>query len=176
MIRFSNKNIQFATIQDIKELESLLNSAYRGETAKQGWTHEADLIAGEVRVNEEMIHSNLTYENSIVLKYVNVNNEIIGCVNLQKHENKIYLGMFSVSPLLQGSGIGKQILFAADEYALYLKCTAIYMTVIYLRTELIDWYKRNGYIETGERKPFIEDAVTGKHLQKLEFIVLEKTL
>jgi ribosomal protein S18 acetylase RimI-like enzyme len=176
MFNFSNNNIRYATLQDVTELESLLNSAYRGETAKQGWTHEANLIAGEVRVNEEMVLMNITTENSLVLKYVDDENKIIGCVNLQKLENKIYLGMFSVSPLLQGAGIGKQLLIAADEYARHLNSDCIYMTVISKRTELIDWYKRNGYVDTGKREPFNEDAITGKHLQQLEFMTLEKQL
>lgn len=55
----------------------------------------------------------------------------------------------------------------------YLQCTAIYMLVIAVRTELINWYIRHGYRDTGERKPFVEDNVTGKHLQPLEFMTLE---
>jgi hypothetical protein len=50
------------------------------------------------------------------------------------------------------------------------------MSVISVRKELIDWYKRHGYAETGERKPFVEDDLTGKHLQKLEFLILEKNI
>jgi ribosomal protein S18 acetylase RimI-like enzyme len=50
------------------------------------------------------------------------------------------------------------------------------MTVISVRTELIAWYKRHGYQETGEIQPFIEDAISGKHLQPLEFLFLEKRL
>jgi hypothetical protein len=45
-----------------------------------------------------------------------------------------------------------------------------------VRSELIDWYKRRGYRDTGERKPFIEDSLTGKHLQPLEFMVMEKII
>jgi ribosomal protein S18 acetylase RimI-like enzyme len=176
MVTFSNKNIYLATIDDIKELELLLNSAYRGDTAKQGWTHEANLIAGNVRVNDEMIRTNIKTEHSIVLKYINKEDTIIGCVNLQQHNEKLYLGMFSVSPLLQGGGIGKQLLIAADEYAKEKNCISIYMTVISLRTELIDWYKRNGYVDNGKREPFMEDGITGKHLQQLEFMTLEKQL
>ena len=78
--------------------------------------------------------------------------------------------------ILQKAGIGKQLLAAADEYALQQNCSSIYMTVITQRTELINWYNRHGYSDTGERKPFIEDDETGKHLQKLEFMVLEKNL
>jgi hypothetical protein len=48
--------------------------------------------------------------------------------------------------------------------------------VITVREELVNWYKRHGYVDTGERKPFEEDGVTGKHLQQLEFMVLEKSI
>lgn len=84
--------------------------------------------------------------------------------------------MFSVSPASQGGGIGKKLLLAAEDHAREVDCSMIYMTVISVRTELIDWYKRNGYVDTGERKPFTEDGLTGKHLQKLEFAVLEKMI
>jgi N-acetylglutamate synthase-like GNAT family acetyltransferase len=176
MFTFTNPNIHLATIQDAKQLETLLNTAYRGETAKLGWTHEADLIAGNVRVNEAMIMENLNTNNAVFLKYVNDNEEIIGCVNLKKIEEKLYLGMFGVQPTQQDSGIGKHLLIAAEEYASHVKSNTIYMTVISLRTELIDWYKTKGFRETGETQPFVEDAVTGNHLQQLEFMVLEKKL
>jgi ribosomal protein S18 acetylase RimI-like enzyme len=176
MTTLTNPNILIATLQDAKELETLLNTAYRGETAKLGWTHEADLIAGNVRVNEEMIIESCNAENAVFLKYVNEQNEIIGCVHLKQNEHKFYLGMFAVHPTQQGSGIGKQILLAAEEYAKYLGVNVIYMTVISLRTELINWYKAKGYKETGERLPFVEDEITGVHLQQLEFMVLEKKL
>ena len=84
--------------------------------------------------------------------------------------------MFSVSPKSQRFGIGKQLLKAAEEYARHLQCRVIYMTVIIAREELINWYKRYGYKDTGERKPFAEDGLTGKHLQPLEFMVLEKEI
>jgi ribosomal protein S18 acetylase RimI-like enzyme len=176
MSTFSNPNISLATIQDAKHLETLLNTAYRGETAKLGWAHEADLIAGNVRVNEAMVLESLNTNNAVFLKYVNDNAEIIGCVNLKQNEDKLYLGMFGVHPIQQGSGVGKQLLLAAEEYAAYLEITTIYMTVISLRTELINWYKTKGYKETGEKEPFVEDAITGTHLQELEFMMLEKIL
>ncbi len=84
--------------------------------------------------------------------------------------------MFSVSPQKQGAGIGKKILLVSEEYAKYLSCTIIYMSVISLRIELINWYKRYGYKDTGERKPFVEDSLTGKHLQPLEFMIMEKVI
>lgn len=172
---FQNQKISFATLADITAVKDLLNNAYRGEASKQGWTTEADLIAGDTRTNDELLKQVLEQAGSVILIYKE-EEKIIGCVNLQQQGSRLYLGMFSVSPQLQGAGIGKQLLQAAEAYALHIHCTAIYMSVISVRTELIDWYKRHGYIDTGERKPFAEDGVTGKHLQPLEFMILEKAL
>ena len=176
MSTFSNAHISLATYADITAITSLLNSAYRGENSKQGWTTEAHLIGGNIRTNEESLQQVMDSAGSVILKYLDTDQQIVGCVNLQQKNGKIYLGMFSVSPLLQGFGIGKQLLKAAEEYAVQLNVPAIFMQVISQRTELIDWYKRYGYQETGERIPFNEDGLTGKHLQPLEFMILEKTM
>ena len=171
---FSNIQIAAATVNDITAITALLNSAYRGESSKQGWTTEAHLIGGAVRTNESNLQQVMEQAGSIVLKYTDDKQKIIGCVNLQQKQNKIYLGMLSVAPQLQGAGIGKQLLKAAEEYAQQMQCIAVYMTVISVRTELINWYQRYGYAATGERNPFAEDGLTGNHLQPLEFMVMEK--
>jgi len=173
-MQFYDKNIQIALPKDVGALVKLLNNAYRGEASKKGWTTEAHLIGGEVRTDETSVLDVIGKEGSVMLKYSNDTGTIVGCVNLQKHLNKIYLGMFSVSPEQQGLGIGKKILNAAEEYAKENNTDAIYMTVISLRTELIEWYKRHGYVDTGKKQPFDEDGLTGNHLQPLEFIILEK--
>jgi len=176
MFSFSNPNISFATVADIAAIKDLLNNAYRGEASKQGWTTEADLISGDTRTDEAMLQQVIEQSGSVFLIYKDEQQKITGCVNLQEHDEKLYLGMFSVSPQLQGGGIGKKILQAAEEYACNLEKKAIYMSVISLRTELINWYMRHGYADTGERKPFVEDGLTGKHLKPLEFMILEKAL
>ncbi len=173
---FSDPNISIAGTPDIAALKDLLNSAYRGESSKQGWTTEAGLISGNTRTDDATLQEVIQRPGSVFLKYTDENQQVTGCVNLQQHDHKIYLGMFSVSPQLQGGGIGKQLLIASEEYARYLKCTAIYMTVISVRTELINWYERHGYKDTGERKPFAEDGLTGRHLRELEFMVMEKSI
>jgi len=174
--KFSNAAIAVATIADAAAITALLNSAYRGESSKQGWTTEAHLIAGDVRTKQTAVKEVIQQPASVILKYTNEQEEVTGCVNLQQHGDKIYLGMLSVSPQLQGAGIGKQLLKAAEEYALQVDCKAVYMTVISVRTELINWYERFGYKDTGERKPFIEDGESGTHLQPLEFMVMEKVI
>jgi len=168
--------IAIATTEDIPQIVHLLNSAYRGESSRKGWTTEADLIAGDRRTDAASVRLVMNQPGSIILKYTNDEGEIIGTVNLQQHERGVYLGMFAVSPNQQGGGIGKQLLNAADAHAKNIAAEKIYMSVISVRKELIDWYKRHGYVETGERKPFVEDDITGKHLQPLEFIILEKNI
>lgn len=176
MTPFSNEAISIATTQDILTIKELLNSAYRGERSRQGWTTEADLIAGDVRTDENDLEQVMKKEGSVFLLLKSTNDELQACVNLQQHGNKIYLGMFAVQPHLQGKGVGKTMLQAADEFAKNKGCMAVYMSVISARTELIAWYNRHGYLPTGEVKPFIEDGLTGTHLQPLEFLMLEKEL
>ena len=79
-------------------------------------------------------------------------NRLIGCVYLSENNESLYLGMLTVSPLLQGKGIGKSLLKFADEFAMEKKLQTIEMTVISIRKELIDWYKSKGYVDTGIKK------------------------
>jgi ribosomal protein S18 acetylase RimI-like enzyme len=176
MFSFSDPHISIAGIQDIPAIMQLLNKAYRGDSSRKGWTTEADLISGNVRTDEKNLGDVMAMPGSIFLKYTSPDTVVTGCVNLQQQNNRIYLGMFSVDPESQGGGIGKKILSAADEYARSVKAGSIYMSVISVRAELIAWYQRHGYADTGERKPFKEDNLTGRHLRELEFMTLEKTL
>jgi ribosomal protein S18 acetylase RimI-like enzyme len=173
-MKFSNSNIQLAVVEDANAIVQLLNEAYRGEASTKGWTTEAHLIAGNQRTNLQQLQNVLTQVNSMFLKYTNNNAQIVGCVNLQITNEGIYLGMFSVHPLIQNEGIGKQLLQAAEEFAIAKNIHRIYMTVIDLRTELIAWYERKGYSNTRLEIAFNEDEISGKHLQSLNFTVLEK--
>lgn len=175
MINFSNKNINIATAADAAAITVLLNSAYRGEQSKKGWTTEADLIQGNIRSTVENVTEIIEKEGSNFLVSKN-EQELIACVNLQQHNQKIYLGMFAVKPILQGGGIGKALLHAAEEWCLYKSCSCIYMTVVNVRTELIDWYCRHGYTVTDKIIPFEEDGISGTHNQPLFFVELEKQI
>ena len=137
--------ISIANANDITALVALMDSAYRGEGAKQGWTSESDLFIGNKRTDEETVTRLLNKPGNVFLKYLNDEGRMQGCVLLSKKENRLYLGMFSVSPAAQGKGIGKKLLTAADDRARKQGCTSIFMTVITVRQELIAWYERNGY-------------------------------
>lgn len=160
---------------DIIKLVKLVNSAYRGESSKKGWTTEADLLDG-VRTNEESIQAIIHKPGALILTARTDNNELAGCVYLQRQEQQVYLGMLTVAPDIQAKGIGKQLLQAAENHAMELSCTSIIMTVIDIRHELIDWYKRKGYQPTGEIRPFPSDTTFGVPKQSLQFVVLEKKL
>jgi ribosomal protein S18 acetylase RimI-like enzyme len=171
-----NFTITIAAKEDIAPIEKLVNSAYRGDSSRQGWTTEADLLDG-IRTNKDVLSGMINRGDSIVLKCNKAKNQLVGCVYLQKKEDKLYLGMLTVAPDIQAQGIGKKLLQAAEEYAQTQQCTAITITVISLRQELINWYERRGYKATGERKPFpSNDPRFGLPKQQLEFIVMEKQL
>ena len=164
-----------AVVTDAEKLNVLVNSAYRGESSRQGWTTEADLLDG-TRIDAAAIEELIQTPGITILKYVE-GNEILACVELKNEHGKLYLGMLTVKPSLQGKGIGKILLKAAEEEARNQKCSSIFMTVISVRKELIEWYERHGYKSTGEKKPFaFNDSRFGQPKQPLEFIVLEKIL
>jgi ribosomal protein S18 acetylase RimI-like enzyme len=165
-----------ATVTDISPLLLLVNNAYRGDAAKKGWTHEADLIKGEIRIDKNALIKLFSNPNAIILKATNESDTICGCVYLEKKMNNLYLGMLSVLPELQASGIGKKLLTAADDYGKKMNCHSIEMTVISERKELIDWYKRHGYNDSGKRKPFTEDRKFGIPAKHIDFIILEKKI
>ena len=176
MAVFSDPHISLAGSADVPALVALMNSAYRGESSKKGWTTEAHLIAGDVRTDEADVQSVLAIPGSVFLIYRDDAGTLTGCVNLQRKGERMYLGMFSVSPELQGGGLGKKLMSAAEEHGKAIGVRAIYMSVISLRADLIAWYERRGYADTGERIPFPEDGRTGQHLADLEFMVLEKDI
>lgn len=164
-----------AVLADIPALNILINSAYRGESSKKGWTTEADLLEGKRTTEEELIQIIEGPKNTI-LKFTE-NDKIIGSVLLAEKEHQLYLGMLTVSPELQNSGIGKKMLAEAENHAKTLGISSIIMTVISVREELIAWYKRHGYIDTGKREAFPESHI---HVtvseEPLEFIFLEKNI
>lgn len=167
-------SILIANTNDIPAIVTLLDSAYRGEGSKAGWTSEADLFIGNKRTDDDRIRESMNIPGAVFLKYLNEQKLITGCVFLQKKESKLYLGMLSVSPTAQAKGIGKKLLNAAEEHARKINCSLIFMTVISIRQELIDWYERHGYSKTGKTLPFPIEESSSRPKETLEMIVLEK--
>lgn len=167
--------ISVAEVTDCEEISNLVNSAYRGDHSRRGWTTEADLLDG-TRTDADALRDIIQRPGTTILKYV-ADNKIAGVVELAIQGDRLYLGMLTVEPDTQGQGIGKVMMTAAEEFARSKNCRKIFMTVITERAELLAWYVRRGYVDTGERKPFnFGDPRFGSPKKKLEFAVLEKSL
>ncbi len=166
--------VTIASLEDTPALTALINSAYRGEASKKGWTTEADLLKGELRTDIPTLTGIMNRSQAIILKYTTIEGNITGSVFLEQQERGLYLGMLSVSPLQQASGVGKQLMKAAEHYAKEYNCPCIFMNVISVRQELIAWYERLGYQKTGEIKPMPTDTKFGVPTQPLEFAIMEK--
>ena len=167
-----------ATEADVEALHALVTSAYRGDAARLGWTHEADLLDGQ-RTDVEAL-SEVIADPSKVILMAHHGGVLIGCVMLSRRDDgSAYLGMLSVDPVRQASGLGRLLLAAAEtEAATRYSADRIEMTVIRQRGELIAWYERRGYVLTGEIQPFpMDDERFGLPKRRdLEFVVLSKTI
>jgi GNAT superfamily N-acetyltransferase len=164
---------------DVPALLPLIRSAYRGDSSREGWTHEADLVADE-RIDEEGLLVKINEPFGAVLLAFDEAGTLISCCEILKRDEVLgYFGLFAVNPKLQGGGIGKKVLAAAEAYAKdTLGLAKLEMSVIWTREELIAWYIRRGYEKTAETKPFpYEHLVNGSALRDdLYFSVLLKTL
>jgi len=168
-----------ATNNDCKTLADFVNTAYRGPSSSAGWTTESHLLAG-LRTDEEMISDLVNRTNSnLVLAFGGDSKKLLGSVHLERRsEENCYLGMFTVKPTNQTQGIGKALLAYAEQFARDVyKSSTMEMTVITARTELIAWYVRRGYRQTGKIIPFPVDPRFGVlKVASLEMEVLDKLL
>ena len=184
--------LRAARREDAEALSALVNSAYRGDSSRVGWTTEADLLGGQ-RTDPDALRESIeqgeTMGDRVLLVHEAVQPSgpaggsaalaIDACVQLERHGDEAYLGMFTVRPTLQGGGLGRRLLAGAEQDARRRwSVTAVHMTVIAQRAELIAWYERRGYRATGETAPFpYGDARFGEPLRPdLHFVVLRKVL
>jgi ribosomal protein S18 acetylase RimI-like enzyme len=167
-----------AAVDDAPAIRALVESAYRGDSSRAGWTTEADLLDGQ-RIDVDGVRELIAAPAGRIVLACAADGALLGCANIQQEGEACYFGMFSVRPTLQGGGIGDALLgecerIARDEW----RAAAMRMTVIWTRAELIAWYERRGSAPTGDRKPFpYGDQRFGlPRRDDLAFIVLSKPL
>ncbi|MEW2526630.1 GNAT family N-acetyltransferase [Streptomyces sp. NPDC047071] len=142
-----------ATEADAEALVELIESAYRGDDSRAGWTTEADLLEGR-RTDPQGVVDVITAPAGKLLA-VERDGRIVACCQLEHRGDHVYFGMFAVSPALQGAGLGKAIMAEAERTARDTwGAREMHMTVISVREELIAWYERRGYRRTGKMSPF----------------------
>lgn len=157
MIRF-----QTASVNDSEKLSELVNSAYRGDYSKQGWTTEADLLDGQRTDAASLSALIATPLNQFELAFEGKSLKLLGSIHLiQELPETLYFGMLTVEPSLQGQGLGKILLKHAEDVARGYGFKKLRCTVIPNRQELIDFYKRRGFKETGKFEKFPVDEKFG---------------
>lgn len=133
---------------DVPVLVEIVTSAYRGDASRTGWTTEADLIDGGRTDADEL--TELLPDLLVAAE----GGEVLGCCAMTARDGVGYFGTFAVRPTLQGGGVGAALLAAAERRAADLGLPAVEMTVLSVRSELIAYYLRRGYVDTGETRPF----------------------
>lgn len=162
--------IDAALPADAPALKALLEAAYRGDSARAGWNHEADILDDERIARAEL--DALLSDPAVTILTAREGSTLIGCVAVTRKSAQLgYLGMLCVLPNLQSGGLGRRLLDAAEAHARSINLSAMEMTVIDSRASLIAWYVRRGYVLTGETRPFpvLRDP-------PITFAVLEKPL
>ena len=146
--------IRLTTPSDLPRLHAVIERAYRGESARAGWTHEGDLLEG-ARTDAATLEAILADPDARLIIALNGDSPI-GCVQVtDRGDGLCYLGLLCVEPLLQTGGLGKHLLEAAETLARdTFGALAMEMTVIDSRVELIAYYERRGYARTPERRDF----------------------
>ncbi len=146
--------LRVATRSDLPALKALVESAYRGDSARRGWTHEADLVTGE-RIATGELGALLVDAKSHIL-VAQVGDAVVGCVHVaDRGAGLAYLGLLCVDPQRQAGGIGGRLITFAEQTArTAFGAQLMEMTVIDRRAELIAYYRRRGYVPSGEQRPF----------------------
>lgn len=142
-----------AGLADVAAIVALVESAYRGESGRRGWTTESDLLDGQ-RTDAADVRALIDRVDSCILLAESGAHLVASC-HLERRGETGYFGMFAVDPAGQGGGVGKKVLAEAERIiGQQWHCRAVHLTVIVQRQELIDWYGRRGYRRTGEFQPF----------------------
>jgi ribosomal protein S18 acetylase RimI-like enzyme len=161
-------SLRHATAADVPALHALIERAYRGDAARAGWTHEADLLSGP-RTDAATLAAIVADPASTVL--LNGDGGLRASITVTDRGGIAYLGMLAVDPALQATGLGRTMLAAAEAHARAHGATAVEMTVVDRRPELIAYYERRGYVRTGEVRPFPAELTEDR---PLALIVLAK--
>jgi ribosomal protein S18 acetylase RimI-like enzyme len=153
VITGSTLTFRDATTDDVDELVALIESAYRGDSSRGGWTTEADILHGQ-RTDPDGVRAVIESPHARML-LAERDGRLVSCCQLEHRGGACYFGMFAVRPGQQGGGLGKVVMVEAERIAREeWEATTMEMTVISVREELIAYYERRGYVRTGEITPF----------------------
>jgi GNAT superfamily N-acetyltransferase len=136
--------IRMAGSGDVEALTQLINAAF---------VVEQPFIEGE-RINPEGVRAYMAKGKFLLAED---SAGLTGCVYVELREDRGYLGLLGVDPARQGTGLGRKLMDAAENYFRKAGCRAIDLRIISLRTPLPGFYRHLGYVETGTA-PFAPDV------------------
>jgi predicted N-acetyltransferase YhbS len=152
--------IREASPEDAQTILSLINKAFEVER----YFLDAD------RMDNERL--SLAMNKGRFLVAEDDRGRMVGCVYIELSGGSAYLGLLSIDPERQRSGIGAVLVDAVEEQARNAGCLSVDLRVVDIRRDLPGYYRRLGYIETGTA-PFPPDISTN---QPCGFILMSKSL
>jgi GNAT superfamily N-acetyltransferase len=174
-VRVPELRFRFATSDDVAAIVALVERAYRGSDANAGWTTETHLLEGPRTKPGEVERLIADPDSRFVL--AESDHDLVGCALIQRSKSGAYFGLFAVDPLKQAAGIGRALLAACEESARELwSAPQLTMSVISLRSDLIEWYVRRGYTRSGTSEPFPFHEHSGALRDDFELVHLNKRL
>ena len=152
--------IRLATEGDLDAMLRLTNRAFEVER----------FFKAEDRLNAPMLRD--YFERGVFL-LSEEEEQLTGSVFVELKGSRAYLGLLSVDPSRQKSGIGRRLTAAAEEFARESGAHFMDITVVNLRTELPPIYEKLGYKVTGTAPfPATQMPIT----QPCHFICMSKEL
>ena len=152
---------RFADESDSKDLLNLINDAFAVEVFFHIGT----------RLDPGRIQSHFQKGRFLVAES---DGSLVGCVYVELHGDEGYLGLLSVDPQLQKSGLGRRLVAAAEEFAREMGARRMDLTVVNLRTELPPYYAKLGYVVVGEEP--IPEQMQARVNQPCHFVRMSKPL
>ncbi len=168
--------VRLAGVGDVEAVAALVESAYRGESSRRGWTTEADLLDGQRTDAGEVGELVRSRDHSVLCAFRD--GALVGCCDVSRHDDRGHFAMFAVRPERQGAGIGSTLLARAEATVVRWGCRTMRMWVISARTDLLAWYGRRGYEETGTSEPFPygDERFGVPRREGLELVEIQRTL
>ncbi|HLW55631.1 MAG TPA: GNAT family N-acetyltransferase [Candidatus Angelobacter sp.] len=133
-------SVRIAEISDADPLSRLINQAF---------VVERPIFEGD-RTNPDQVRSLMAKGKFLIASDSSASDSLkmIGCVYVEVRSDRGYVGLLSVDPSRQGSGLGRTLMSSAEEFFRSAKCVAADLRVVSPRTPLPAFYRHLGYVET----------------------------
>lgn len=153
-------DVRRATLDDAPAIARVVNAAYRRA--------EAFFIDGDRTTEEEIV----AFLGRGAFLLAERGGALLGSVYVEDRGDHGYIGLLSVDPTLQGAGLGRTLMAAAERMLADAGRPRVELVVVSLRLELPPWYRKQGYREVGTR-PFPPHA---PNFKPCHYVVMSKRL